>query len=231
MKVQLEQVCPLLRARADQATHFAYATLENHCYAHNRVSPLTVEEQETLCLGPNHQTCRFYLAHQSRVAATQKAEASLSRMSTPLPTWRPGPRTWFAASVAVVFLCCGLLFAFEVPQSIASAINPPPTPTLTHVPTRTPTPTPLPPTSTPLPPTATATATATVPPTPTPVVYTVQPGDVLSAIATKFGVSVQAIMDANGITDARAVRVGTRLIIPRPNAALPAPQPSPTRKP
>lgn len=229
MKVQLEQVCPLLGTRADPNAHFAYPTLENACYAHNRVSPLTLEEQETLCLGPNHPTCRFYLAHQSRHLATQKAEEALTRVSTPKPPYRPGPLTIVFASLIFFVMCGGVLLLLGVPQSIALAVIPTNTPTRTPIPTRTPTLTPVPPTDTPRPPTPTPTLTPTVPPTPTPIVYVVQPGDALVNIAAKFGVSVQAIMDANGITDARAVRVGTRLIIPRPNTTPAAPQRTPTR--
>src|SRR5438128_912906 len=83
MKVLPEQICPLLGTRADRSMHFGYPTRENQCYAHNRVSPLALDEQETYCLGGNHVNCRFYLAHQSREHATQKAEESLSRVSTP----------------------------------------------------------------------------------------------------------------------------------------------------
>ncbi len=44
--------------------------------------------------------------------------------------------------------------------------------------------------------------------------YRVQPGDTLSAIAVRFGVSMQAIMDANHITDPDAIYVGQVLRIP-----------------
>ncbi len=44
--------------------------------------------------------------------------------------------------------------------------------------------------------------------------YTVQPGDTVYHIATKFGVSVGRLMTANGISDARDLRVGQTLTIP-----------------
>ena len=221
-----EQNCPLLGTRVDRNTHFTYPSRENKCNAHNRVSPLSLEEQEALCLCSVYPTCRFYLAHQSRELATHEAEASLNRVSTPDPPYRPKPMTIAAVAIAGIILCGLLLVVSGVPQSIATSLIPTATPTVTRVPTRTMTPTPIPPTDTPRPPTPTATATATIPPTPTPVVYVVQPGDTLGAIATKYGVTAQAIMDANGITDPRVVRVGTRLIIP--GGELPVP--SPTRK-
>jgi len=76
-------------------------------------------------------------------------------------------------------------------------------------------------------PTVTATATATVTPTPTPTptrsptatatpevtAYIVRPGDTLSLIAAQFGVTVEAIMEANGLPD-HMIRVGQELLIP-----------------
>lgn len=46
-------------------------------------------------------------------------------------------------------------------------------------------------------------------------VYIVQSGDMLSAIAARFGVSMQAIMDANNLSNPDFVFVGQRLVIPR----------------
>jgi LysM repeat protein len=227
MKVLTEPVCPLLGTRADRNSHFGYPTREHQCYAHNRVSPLALDEQESLCLTPNHENCRFYLAHMSRQHATQKAGESLTRVSTPVPPWRPSALMIATAVLAFIVLCIGVAVLSGVPQSIAAAIIPTDTPTPTRVPTRTPTPT-L--TSTP---TSTATSTRTSTPTPTvtptatPFFYLVQPGDTLGAIATRFNVSVEALMAVNGITDPRLVRAGQQLLLP-PNASLP--QPSPTRK-
>lgn len=75
------------------------------------------------------------------------------------------------------------------------------------------------PTSTPLSPTNTAspspTSTATTaPPTPTPVVYTVQSGDTLGAIADRFGVTVDEILAANTVANADSLSIGDQLIIP-----------------
>lgn len=50
--------------------------------------------------------------------------------------------------------------------------------------------------------------------TPTPVLYVVQQGDTLGAIAIRFGVSVEAIQAANGIDDPTRLRVGQELVIP-----------------
>ena len=45
--------------------------------------------------------------------------------------------------------------------------------------------------------------------------YTVQAGDTLGAIASQFGVTVDAIVQANEITDANFILPGETLIIPR----------------
>ena len=65
-------------------------------------------------------------------------------------------------------------------------------------------------------PTAAPRATPTPRPraTPTPVIYTVQPGDVLSAIADRFGVLVEDIVAANDIADPDILAVGEELQIP-----------------
>ena len=64
----------------------------------------------------------------------------------------------------------------------------------------------LPPTETPLPATAT--------PTPAPTYHTVEPGESLSAISDIYGVSMQEIMEANGLLNENFIQVGQQLLIP-----------------
>jgi LysM repeat protein len=224
-----------LGARLDRSTHFNYATPENQCYAHNRVSPLSLAEQQTLCLSAHYQTCRFYLAHQSRHIATQKAEEALARVSTPPEPYRPSRRILSIIGVLFMIACAALCVVSGVPQTVADAVIPTATPTRTPTRAPTATPTPITPSPTPVPPTLTATPTPAPPtptpppPTSTPIVYVVQAGDTLSGIAAQYGVTTQAIMQANNITDARVIRAGTRLIIPRPTTVPATPRPSATR--
>lgn len=89
--------------------------------------------------------------------------------------------------------------------------------------------------STPIPastlqPTETVEAANTQPPTPTdsptpvpPLVYTVQEGDTLLAIAQAYGITVEEIVEANGLADPNMLSIGQELIIPN----VPAP-PSPS---
>lgn len=61
------------------------------------------------------------------------------------------------------------------------------------------------------------TATAGPPPVPTPgksQVYVVREGDTLSAIAARFGVQEEAILDLNPLTDRDRLFVGQELVIP-----------------
>ncbi|GIV69928.1 peptidoglycan DD-metalloendopeptidase family protein [Caldilinea sp.] len=53
--------------------------------------------------------------------------------------------------------------------------------------------------------------------------YTVAPGDTLGAIAVRFGVTVEALVAANGIEDPNRIRVGQVLIIPDADGSAPAP--------
>jgi LysM repeat protein len=74
------------------------------------------------------------------------------------------------------------------------------------------------PTATPAPYTPAPTATPTV--TPTPLIYALKAGDTLLGLAIEFGTTLQAIQDANGITDPRGLLVGQQIIIPREAASL-----------
>ena len=83
-------------------------------------------------------------------------------------------------------------------------------------------------TFTPAPATPAPTATPTV--TPTPIVYVVQSGDTLLAVAAQYGVTAEAIQEANGIVDPRRLQVGQELIIPSPEEdPEQPPTPTPTR--
>ena len=82
------------------------------------------------------------------------------------------------------------------------------------VPTRSPTPSPKP---SPSPsPTTTVAPSATSPPPPVQTIRIVKRGESLMSIAAEYGVTPQAITHANNIADPNLIRVGQRLIIPRP---------------
>jgi LysM repeat protein len=81
-------------------------------------------------------------------------------------------------------------------------------------------------TSTPPPFYLTATAQASITPEPTPtrvvVMYQVQSGDTLGGIALQFGVSVETIMQENGLVEAEKLGSGQTLFIPLPAEGAPS---------
>jgi LysM repeat protein len=89
-----------------------------------------------------------------------------------------------------------------------------PTPITFPTPTVTPSPTPTaPPTES-----AGASPSASTAPSPeaTPIRYVVKRGDTLSSIAAQFGVTTQAIVDLNNLTNPDHIEVGQVLLIPVP---------------
>src|SRR5690606_16659515 len=109
------------------------------------------------------------------------------------------------------------------PQTIDLSISPSPSPTIT--PTRAPTP-PRAPAN--VPPFFATTSQIQTTPTPDPArvlptprqdadEYVVQFGDTLGDIALRYGISVQALMQANNMADANTLAVGQVLMIPAPN--------------
>jgi LysM repeat protein len=85
------------------------------------------------------------------------------------------------------------------------------------------------PTSTPAPYTPAPTHTPTV--TPTPMFHTIAAGESLQVIANRYGVSVAALQEANGILDPRTLQIGQELIIPREEEAEVAADATPTPTP
>ncbi len=79
--------------------------------------------------------------------------------------------------------------------------------------------------------------TSAPPPAPSQCVYVIKPGDTLSLIAGRFGVSLNALVSANQISDPNYIYVGQTLHIPGcapsapPPTVLPVPQPMPTATP
>jgi LysM repeat protein len=125
---------------------------------------------------------------------------------------------FFALSVVAMLLSsCGQVIT--VPTST-------PVPTVhVEMPTITPRPT-----STPAPATPAPTPTPTL--TPTPVIYIVQKGDTLIGIAKQYGISVEALQEANAILNPQLLQIGQELVIPYEECNLEGtPMPTPTPLP
>ncbi len=131
-------------------------------------------------------------------------------------------RNLFLIAIALLLSGCGQVITKPTPTPFTPA--PTATPkrvTPTPAPTFTPTPRPAPPQP-----------SATPTPEPTPILHIIQAGDTLIGLARRYGVTVQAIQEANGITDPRSLLPGQQLIIPmdpasRLNAGTPTPEPTP----
>jgi len=84
-----------------------------------------------------------------------------------------------------------------------------------------------------LPPIVTTSSTTTTLATTTtlPEFYVVQPGDNLSKIVTKLGVSKNDLMALNGITNPDHIERGQKLKIPRPGVEIPSTVPAATTVP
>ena len=119
--------------------------------------------------------------------------------------------------VLVVVIAAWVLFASSILDAIGNGGRAAVLQTVEPTPTVPPTPTPVPSpaaTATAEPsasPAATATATATATPQQT---YTIARGDNLTRIADAFGVTLEALMEANGINDPSRIREGQVLVIP-----------------
>lgn len=85
--------------------------------------------------------------------------------------------------------------------------------------------------ATPTPKPATPAPTPTFTPSPTPIIHAVRKGDTLLGIANQYGVSVQALQEANGILDPRRLQLGQELIVPQDDAALAGGPPTATPTP
>ncbi len=140
------------------------------------------------------------------------AAALLTISRNPLPPLRIGDLTLLPAWSPPVADTKDLA-PLSLPSPLPAAPTLTPRPTITREPTATPEPTPEP-TATPEP---TPEPTATLAPTvASPRRYTVQAGDTLRAIAERFGVTIEAILQANNLTPAQGdnLRVGQELVIP-----------------
>ncbi len=63
------------------------------------------------------------------------------------------------------------------------------------------------------------------------ILYVVQPGDSLTSIALRFRVSLEELMQANGLTDPDYISVGQKLLIPAGSSAVITRVPAPTHTP
>jgi LysM repeat protein len=230
-------VCPFLVA-AGGGWRLATPSREHRCGAVSPAAALTPQKQVRLCLTDGHLHCATFIAaaaaREARLGSAAMPERvgrwALAR-TTPVVEEVGGFRTTLAGALAdrrrwpaipamlLVVALATLGLSNLRSQGPVTALATP-TPATTQPTT----------TASPAAPTATAAATvapsptATIAPTPAPTIaatpaashqtYTVASGDTLFAIARKFGTTVAAIQELNGITDPGRLKIGQVLKIP-----------------
>ena len=126
---------------------------------------------------------------------------------------RRGPgRLWLPLAVAAIVLAVAGVAGYGLSQVVAQMASvpgprttlPPPSPTVPPTPQPTPSPAPTP------------SATPEPSPSGTPVTHTVARGEFLSQIAERYGVTVEAIIEANDILSPDHIEPGQELVIPAP---------------
>lgn len=119
-------------------------------------------------------------------------------------------------AIGLILLVVILFFVLSWWLGLGSSAAPA-TPTPAPAPAVAPKPAPPPPSPSPSP------SPAPQPPSSGPRVHVVESGDTLSRIASRYGVTVEAVMQANNFTDRnRVIRIGERLNIPEPPPGAPA---------
>jgi hypothetical protein len=239
----VDRICPFLALSTDHRTVIDGFDPDHACHAHDPPDLLERSRQAEMCLSEAHRQCDRYLAFLSGHAAQAASvpapspDAHIARtrlVFDPDPRFgsagallAPGTsgRRWLVAGgvaavgVAAAATAVGGGFNGLVGGRPAGASTPAVTidasPTVrqqaTAQPTQAPTdePTQLPASPTPRPTPKSSHATAS----PAPQTYTVEEGDTLTSIATRFGTTVAAIQAANGL-QSDVINVGQVLVIP-----------------
>lgn len=240
----MERICPFLATSDDGRAVVDGYDRAHVCRADGGRQPVDRSRQVGYCLSDSHRGCERYveaLARRGPVswpdpspdAAIRQTRLVLqpaaARRTLPVAGLSPRSRRWLVggavATIGVAAVASGVvgsLGAVVGSGSPAATATPSPSTGSSSAPvaaaSATPTPTALPtPTPTPAP-TASAVDTPTPEPTATPApqpqTYIVQPGDTLNGIAIRFGTTVEAIQEANGLGASDVILVGQVLIIP-----------------
>lgn len=230
--------CPYLGLASDPSIRCSFLTPSHRCFRWPTPHPVEEKQQDSYCLSPSYQDCPWFASSADSTSlrrgrsASRRTLLSLAVMAfailMTLVFMRPWPLSSLSASEsqpasptpgpAVPTSTGASSFGSPPPASPAPGSTPRsgaagPSPAASPAEGRA-TITPVPsgatlPTSTPT--RSPATPVATPPGTQS---YVVKEGDNLYNLARSFGVTVEDLMKANGLTDRSYVRVGQRLVIP-----------------
>lgn len=232
-----QAVCPFLGLPDDPASRFWLPDAAHRCWAAaGKPTAIDLAYQSARCMTDTYPSCVRFQARENPLpfpGAAPVMAAATTRPALRAPRGRRATRTRltlltgaFAVMVllaAAVLMISGFLGG-KAPAVAVMSPSPHPAitlgPTPTPLPTASPSPTPLAtPTASPSPsptptPAPTPSPAPTPTPTPTPIVHTVVKGETLRYIARLYGVTVQDIMTANGLTNPNRIYIGQELLIP-----------------
>jgi LysM repeat protein len=235
-------VCPFLIASTGD-WRLAGPTREHRCAAFVPLTSLSLEKQARLCLRVAHVTCATYIASVAARAEragpgsgeplervgrwglartapliedTGGMRGTLITMIADRRTWPAIPAVLLVATLLAVGISGirndGQAAALESPTPFQSSPGPESTDGTESTPRETMTASGAPSN----PPSETPSVAPTVAPTPSAAyrIYTVQSGDTLAGIASKFHVSLSELEKLNSISNARQLHIGQKLKIP-----------------
>ena len=232
------EACPLLGILGDPRTRFRFAVTSHRCYAAAKPAPIELGHQGMLCLSAAYPECGRFRAAQAAgrveapilrpVAGGYVGPAELLRpaasvTATPLRVeQRSRRRRIIARAVRLLVLAAVLAVLGLVGGNIAGGWlkndGPPagPGPSTTAGVTAAPAATPTDASTSQPTPEPTASQARTPAAAPTSQIHVVVRGENLILIAARYGVTIEAIQEANQIADPSLIQVGQRLVIPPP---------------
>jgi LysM repeat protein len=219
------ETCPYLGLPDDPRTRFTFATPAHRCHVKREPSPIGLGHQGTYCLSRDFPSCKRFRASAAptmMVVASSAVRPRSAPGDTPPMTRTRRLSVRRRVLLLLVLLAAAVLIGAIVSGTMGAIATAPATPPTADGLAASPSPSAAPsPSSAPAPsPSPTAlpspSPTSTSSPGPIQTIYVVKPGDSLSSIAAKYGVTPQAIQQANKIKDPNVIQVGQKLIIPRP---------------
>ncbi len=203
-------VCPFLALGAEPSSRTTYPSVDHRCFHTNPPSGISLAHQVVFCLDSRHSECSRF-GPPPRAARTRHAGVASG----------VGVAAVCLVSVAVAVLVVGSpLTAEPEPAAPTSSLAASSAPLVTVSPQPAQAGSATPASLTAIPATAVAPSATPTARVSTPITgafsgtYVVQPGDSLTAIARRYGVTVAELAAANGVPATAGLTIGQRLRVP-----------------